>query len=244
MTPKWVEHRIPQATRTPPPKPDVTAPEWVAWFERSMRDAAPAESLAPRPDRLPVPVPEPVALPAPASYPGPSTGTVVAACVAVMAIMTLLVGAGWWWAGRGEPHAKPLARQVDSRSRQHPPPPVPVPIGSRHTQVRVLASGDLVVEDWLRKPGGSLVHRKYELADALESTGSRGLVRLEPVDVGRSSDRTISVVGATVLALACLPSAAEVPVPCGADAGVRGWRLVGPAATPDAEVLVQLDLAG
>jgi hypothetical protein len=242
MTVRWVEHRIPQAV-TEPPKPDVTSPEWVEWFERSVWDGAPA-AAEPTPEPPPL-VPAAVRAPAPAraSYPRPPTAVLAAACVVALALLALVVVAGWWWAGRDEPDPNPQARQVDGRSRQHAPaPPVPVTVGERHTQVRVLASGDLVVEDWVRKPGGSLTHRMYELNGALESTGSRGLVRLEPVAMPASSDRTISVVGATVLSLACAPTSGDVPVPCGEDAGPRGWHLVGPAATPDAEVLVQVDL--
>jgi hypothetical protein len=110
--------------------------------------------------------------------------------------------------------------------------------------VRVLTSGDLAVQEWLRKPSGAVEYDKYQLTGALERSGSRALARLDPVDLGRSTDRTIDVVGGTVLSLACTSDAQDVPVPCGADAGDLGWRVVGPAATPDAEVLVQLDLPG
>ena len=108
----------------------------------------------------------------------------------------------------------------------------------------MLASGDLEVQEWHRSPDGFGRVRAYRLTGALQRAGNRALASLRPAHLGAEHRATIAVVGAKVLALACAPSSEDVPVPCGAEAGAEGWRLVGPAATPDAEVLVQLDLVG
>ena len=57
------------------------------------------------------------------------------------------------------------------------------------------------------------------------------------------ASQTVDFVGATVLSLACTPLVGDaLPVPCGADAGVKGWRVVRPAGLGDVQVMAQLDL--
>ena len=60
---------------------------------------------------------------------------------------------------------------------------------------------------------------------------------------GGAGPQTVDFVGATVLSLACTPLVGDaLPVPCGADAGVKGWRVVRPAGLGDVQVMAQLDL--
>ena len=67
--------------------------------------------------------------------------------------------------------------------------------------------------------------------------GDLGDVREEP------ASQTVDFVGATVLSLACTPLVGDaLPVPCGADAGAQGWRVVHPAGLGDVQVMAQLDL--
>lgn len=244
MPPATHWQRVPEPADVPAERPDVTTDAWVGWFERSLREV-PEE---PEPVVFVPPEPGPMSLPAPTPAPRvvsePPRRLSRLLGVAAVVVLALLLGT-WWWTGRGDPEPTPRARQVEAPSRgQAPPVPVALPVNGRHTEVRVLASGDLAVQEWLRRPSGSVVYDAYRLTGALERSGTRALARLEPVELGRSTDRTIDVVGGTVLALACTTPSQDVPVPCGADAGDQGWRLVGPAATSDAEVLVQLDLAG
>ncbi len=161
----------------------------------------------------------------------------------------------WWWNQRGEPEPATTVRRVEASSRtQVPPAPVSLPAGGRHTQVQVLATGDLEVQVWQRSrvgltslgltpPEGGRVsglvvvdgksrdYVRYRLAGALERSGTRALARLPSCGGRRSAEReTIAFTGATVLALACVPTTGgDVPVPCGTDAGAQGWQVVGAA---------------
>jgi hypothetical protein len=266
MRPTWVEHRVAQARR-PLEKPDVTTPDWVAWFERSMleepRPKVARDVTAARVDVRRLPGPAPVGTAAEPVYVRP----LLAPDLLVMAaLVVLLVLAGWWWNHRGEPDPAAPVRRVDAPSRAHvPSAPVPLPAGARHTQVLVTATGDLEVEVWQRSGGGltslgltppeggrvsGLVvvdgkrrdYVRYRLAGALERAGTRALARLPSLAAGGAPTvETIAFSDATVLSLACASSTGGgVPVPCGTDAGAEGWKVVG--AGPGAEVLVQLDL--
>ena len=197
-------HRMPPRThrRTdladlPVERPDVTTEAWVGWFERSLREepveSEPLEPVAvlepsPPPEPEPEPVPEHPLVPelvteappatapeASASPPEPArrTGVLVGAAAAV--VLALVAGT-WWWHGpqRARPDAaRPAGRGV--QPSEAPPVPVALPAGGRHTEVRVLASGDLDVQEWLRSPDGSVAYDRYRLTGALQRNGTRAL---------------------------------------------------------------------
>jgi hypothetical protein len=267
MTPTWVEHRVAQARR-PPEKPDVTAPDWVAWFERSMLDEPGPEPPTPAPVAAPAVPPTPAApVPAEATAERVDLPRMLAPDLVVIAVLVaLLVLGGWWWNQRDESDPATQVRRVDAPSRtQVPSAPVSLPSGGRHTQVVVTGNGSLEVQVWQRSrdgltslgltpPEGGRVsglvvvdgksrdYVRYRLAGALERAGTRALARLPSLAVGGApSVETIAFSGATVLSLACVPTTGgAVPVPCGTDSGAQGWQVVG--AGPGSEVLVQLDL--
>ena len=94
-------------------------------------------------------------------------------------------------------------------------------------------------------PAGETLYLHYRLSGALElSDDDRALARATSVTFGEEpASQTVDFVGATVLSLACTPLVGDaLPVPCGADAGVKGWRVVRPAGLGDVQVMAQLDL--
>ena len=161
----------------------------------------------------------------------------------VVALVLLLAAATWWWLGQPAERPDGQARSVAVLSTTGPPPsPVRLSAGEGHTVVRVLASGDVTVQQWVRSRGETR-YREARLSGALELSGdNRALARLPQIVSGRGT-QTVDFVGATVLSLACTPLIGDaLPVPCGADAGVKGWRVVRPAGLGDVEVMAQLDL--
>jgi hypothetical protein len=89
---------------------------------------------------------------------------------------------------------------------------------------------------------------RYRIAGVLETSGGtsgRALARITTLDVSTSSrlvSTTRTVVGATVLALACTAPGAAMPVPCGTERG-RTWSTrLGPGQQ-DSQVMAQLDLS-
>ncbi len=94
-------------------------------------------------------------------------------------------------------------------------------------------------------PAESTLYLSYRLSGALElSDDNRALARVISVALGdQPGVQTVDFVGATVLSLACAPTAGDATsVPCGADAGAKGWRVVPPAGVGDVQVMAQLDL--
>ena len=94
-------------------------------------------------------------------------------------------------------------------------------------------------------PAGATLYLRYRLSGALElSDDDRALARATSVTFGEEpASQTVDFVGATVLSLACTPLVGDaLPVPCGADAGRKGWRVVRPAGLGDVQVMAQLDL--
>ncbi len=94
---------------------------------------------------------------------------------------------------------------------------------------------------------GTTLYLHYWLSGALERTGTRALARVTSVtlmDDAPVGSHTIDFVGATVLSLACTPtSGGGIPVPCGAEAGAMGWRVVAPAELgADVQVMAQIDI--
>jgi hypothetical protein len=92
---------------------------------------------------------------------------------------------------------------------------------------------------------GATLYLHYRLSGALElSDDDRALVRATSLTFGEEpASQTVDFVGATVLSLACTPLVGDAqPVPCGADAGVKGWRVVRPAGLGNFQVMAQLDL--
>jgi hypothetical protein len=223
-------------------KPDVTSPEWVDWaLEEMRRERAEAAEAAGLPSDSVPEAPASVAeVPEPAEVHRrrPVVG-VVAAAVALAAVLA----GGWWWLGQPDQDPDDRALSVAAGSRTGPPPsPVRLSAGDEHTVVRVLASGDLAVQQWVRSRGETR-YRHDRLSGALELSGdNRALARLPQIVSGKGQ-YTIDFVGATILSLACTPLVEDaLPVPCGADAGVKGWRVVRPAGLGDVRVMAQLDL--
>ena len=271
-------------------KPDVTSPEWVDWALEQMRaERAEAAEAANRPsDRAPEAPTSVAEVPEPAEVRRrrPLVGLVAAA----VALVAALAG-GWWWLGQPDEDQDDQARSVAAGSRTVPAPESPVALrpDGAHVLVRVLDSGDLEVEQWVRRnsgtdrleltpPEGVRVHDltvvagsrrleapkslagpteiatraggrlylHYRLSGALElSDDDRALARATLVTFGEEpASQTIDFVGATVLSLACTPLVGDaLPVPCGADGGMTGWRVVRPAGLGDVQVMAQLDLA-
>jgi hypothetical protein len=178
----------------------------------------------------------------------PDTGEVrrrrpVAGLVAAAVALVAALAGGWWWLGQPDADPDDQARTVAAGSTAGPPPsPVRLSPGGAHTVVRVLPSGDLAVRQWVRSRGETS-YRHHRVSGALElSDDNRALARLPQVVSGKGP-QTIDFVGATVLSLACTPLDGDaLPVPCGADAGVKGWRVVRPAGLGDVLVMAQLDL--
>ena len=93
------------------------------------------------------------------------------------------------------------------------------------------------------------VYLKYRIAGALERSGTdgRALAWATSLSVGydgaTGGGDTIAFRNATVLSLACAPLRGDgIPVPCGAEAGASGWRVVPPPGMGDVQVMAQLDL--
>ena len=245
----WVEHSIPQAVRAPSgDRPDVTTRAWIRWAEARMRqerslvaEEAVAESTRVPDDReSAVSLVEPVD---PSSRPRHDVRRSWSA--------SRLRSSSCWRLASGGGAAAPTpirtdqARTVAAGSTTGPPPsPVRLSADGAHTLVRVLASGDLAVEQWVRSRGETS-YRHHRVSGALElSDDNRALARATSVTFGEEpASQTIDFVGATVLSLACTPLVGDaLPVPCGADAGVKGWRVVRPAGLGDVQVMAQLDL--
>ena len=94
---------------------------------------------------------------------------------------------------------------------------------------------------------GTTLYLHYWLSGALERSGTRALARATSVtlmDDVPASSQTIDFVGATVLSLACTAtSGGDVPVPCGAEAGAKGWQVVSPVELgADVQVMAQIDI--
>ena len=115
--------------------------------------------------------------------------------------------------------------------------------GSRQVEV---PSALLVPTEVSFSPGTTL-YLHYWLSGALERTGTRALARATSVtlmDDAPAGSQTIDFVGATVLSLACTAtSGGDVPVPCGAEAGAKGWQVVSPVELgADVQVMAQIDI--
>ncbi len=221
--------------------------------------------------------------------------------VAVAAVVVLAVGAGaWWWSRGGDGTDDTDAERATTAAAtvvEAPAPPVELRPGTEHTEVRVLDSGELAVEQWIRGSGplsgldltppalettpgdvrvtrlhvvagakrvrtpdslteptrltfdpAPQVYLRYRIAGALERSGSdgRALAWVTSLNVGYDGARgidTIAFRNATLLSLACMPLRGDgAPVPCGAEAGANGWRVVPPPAVGDVQVMAQLDL--
>ena len=287
----WVEHSIPQAVRAPSgDRPDVTSRAWVRWAEARMRherslvaaeavaestwvpdDRESAVSLVERVDRV---------------EPAKARRTPIMAGVAAALVLVLAAGV-WWWGSRSDTDPTDRAGAV-SAVVPAPHSPVALPADGEHALIRVLDSGDLGVEQWVRHadgmgtlmlappdgirvhdlsvvagsrpvdaptsldgataisiPATSTLYLSYRMSGALElSDDDRALARATSVTFGEEpASQTVDFVGATVLSLACTPLVGDaLPVPCGADAGVKGWRVVRPAGLGDVQVMAQLDL--
>ncbi len=94
---------------------------------------------------------------------------------------------------------------------------------------------------------GTTLYLHYWLSGALERSGTRALARVTSVtlmDDAPVGSHTIDFVGATVLSLACsATSGSDVPVPCGSEAGAKGWQVVSPAELgADVQVMAQIDI--
>ena len=271
MTPTWVEHRVAQARRPIEKPDVTTADWVAWFERSMLDEPRPeATTPAPvtAPVTAPAVVPTPAA-PAPAEAAVERVGLprLLAPDLLVIAVLAaLLVLGGWWWNQRGDSDPAAQVRRVDAPSRSRvPSAPVSLPAGGRHTQVVVTAAGDLQVQVWQRSrdgltslgltpPKGGRVsglvvvdgksrdYVRYRLAGGLERTGTRALARLPSLAAGGApTAETVAFTGATVLSLACVPTAGgDVPVPCGTYAGAGSWQVVG--AGPGSEVLVQLDL--
>jgi hypothetical protein len=290
----WVEHRIPQAKRAPSgDRPDVTTRAWIRWAEQQIREerARAALAVAEEPVRPPATSQPPAAPVGPADdRPRRTTRPSVRLSGAAVALVLLLAAATWWWLGQPDEQPNDQARSLAAGSRTVPAPesPVALPPAGTHLLVRVLDSGDLEVEQWVRRDGGSelvelappegvrvrdltlvagsrrleapkllagpteiaapsgaRLYLRYRLSGALElGDDDRALARATSVTFGEQpASQTVDFVGATVLSLACTPLIGDaLPVPCGADAGVKGWRVVRPAGVGAVQVMAQLDL--
>ncbi len=94
---------------------------------------------------------------------------------------------------------------------------------------------------------GTTLYLHYWLSGALERNGTRALARatsvtlMDDVPVG---SQTIDFVGATVLSLACTDTTGgDIPVPCGAEAGAKGWQVISPVELgADVQVMAQIDI--
>ncbi len=222
--------------------------------------------------------------------------------VAVAAVVVLALGAGaWWWSRGGDGTDDTDAQRATTAAAnvvEAPAPPVELLPGTGHTEVRVLDSGELAVQQWVRgsRPLSGLdlsppafeatpgdvrviglrvvagatrvrtpdslteptvltfdpapwVYLRYRIAGALERSGSdgRALAWATSLNVGydgaTGDGDTIAFRNATLLSLACTPLRGDgVPLPCGAEAGASGWRVVPPPAVGDVQVMAQLDL--
>jgi hypothetical protein len=229
----------------------------------------------------------PVAPVAPAQPAEPAETRRTPILVGVAAALVLVLAAGvWWWGSRSDPDPTDRARAVSAAAA--PRSPVALPSDGEHVLIRVLQSGDLGVEQWVRHtdalgtlmiappagisvhdlsvvagsrpveaptsldgateisfPARSTLYLSYRLSGALElSDDNRALARVISVALGdQPGQQTVDFVGATVLSLACAPTSGDAtPVPCGADAGSKGWRVVPPAGVGDVQVMAQLDL--
>ena len=286
--PAWVEHRIPQAVRAPSgDRPDVTTRAWIRWAEAQMRqeralaaDRAADEALRVPVDREPADTrAEPVK---------ERRMPILVGMVSVAVALALVLGAVvWWWGDQPDPDTADRAQSVSAEVAA-PHSPVALPADGDHVLIRVLGSGDLAVEQWVRRadgrgslmlvppdgirvgdlsvvagsrqvevptslaapteitfPAGATLYLRYRLSGALElSDDDRALARATSVTFGEEpASQTVDFVGATVLSLACTPLVGDaLPVPCGADAGVNGWRVVPPPGLGDVRVMAQLDL--
>ena len=222
--------------------------------------------------------------------------------VAVAAVVVLALGAGaWWWSRGGDGTDDTDAQRATTAAAtvvEAPAPPVELLPGTGHTEVRVLDSGELAVQQWVRgsRPlsgldlappafeatpgdvrviglrvvaGATRVRTPDSLTEPTRAhlrSGALGLPevpdRRSPGAVGqrrqspglgdvverrlpgaRGDGDTIAFRNATLLSLACTPLRGDgVPLPCGAEAGVSGWRVVPPPGVGDVQVMAQLDL--
>ena len=290
-SPTWVEHRIPQSVRSPSgDRPDVTTRAWIRWAEARMRQerALVADEPVAGPEWVPDDRESSVSLVEPVDSVEPAEARPTPILVGVAAVLVLVLAAGvWWWGSRSDPDPTDRARAV-SAAESAPRSPVALPVDGAHALIRVLDSGDLGVEQWVRRadgigtlmlappdgsrvhdlsvvagsrpveaptsldgateisfPAGSTLYLSYRLSGALElNDDNRALARVISVALGdQPSLQTVDFVGATILSLACAPRSGDAtPVPCGADAGSEGWRVVPPPGVGDVQVMAQLDL--
>jgi hypothetical protein len=289
-SPTWVEHRIPQSVRAPSgDRPDVTTRAWVRWAEARMRQERALQAEEPVAGAGQVPD-DREASGSPATPVAPAEAAAARRTpllMGVAAALVLVLAAGvWWWGGRSDTDPTDRARAVSAAAA--PRSPVALPADGEHVLIRVLESGDLGVEQWVRHtdargtlmiappagisvhdlsvvagsrpvdaptsldgateisfPARSTLYLSYRLSGALElSDDNRALARVISVALGdQPGQQTVDFVGATVLSLACAPTSGDAtPVPCGADAGSKGWRVVPPAGVGDVQVMAQLDL--
>jgi hypothetical protein len=109
----------------------------------------------------------------------------------------------------------------------------------------VVAPADLTRPTRLDFTSTPDVFLTYRLSGALEADGQRALARATSIDLGLPAlvdAWTIEFQGGSILSLACTTADAEVPQPCGADAGAQGWRVVPPAGAIPLVVMAQVDL--
>ena len=148
-------------------KPEVTSPEWVAWVEHELVQSRAQGAAATAPGRK-VPqrrVPPVASMEEFASWKRVRELEAELAArrrrtartrrlVAVAAVAVLAVGAGaWWWSQGDDGTQGERATTTAATVVAAPAPPVELPPGSEHTQVWVLDTGELAVEQWIRGSG-------------------------------------------------------------------------------------------
>ena len=155
--PAWVEHSIPQAVRAPSgDRPDVTTRAWIRWAEAQMRQerALVAEEPVAEPMWVPDDRESAVSLVEPVDPVEPAEARRTPILVGVAAALVLVLAAGvWWWGSRSDTDPTDRARAV-SAAGTAPRSPVALPADGEHTLIRVLDSGDLGVEQWVRRADG------------------------------------------------------------------------------------------
>jgi hypothetical protein len=127
---------------------------------------------------------------------------VIAGFLAVaVALVAVLTAGTWWWVGRLDGGSSAQLRSVANESRT-PAAPVPLPADGEHTVVRVHDSGDLEVEQWVRRPTG-ITHLALAMPEGVQVTDlsmSRGSRQVGvPSDLAKPTE--VSLLPGTTLYL-------------------------------------------
>ena len=171
--------------------------------------------------------PVPGVVPFEQTGPGPARRTpILVGVVSAAAALVLVLAAGvWWWGSRSDPDPTDRARTV-SAAESAPRSPVALPVDGEHALIRVLDSGDLGVEQWVRRADGI------------------GTLMLAPPDGTRVHDLSVVAGSRPVEAPTSLDGATEISFPAGSTLYLS-YRLSGALElSDDNRALARADLGG